>query len=362
MKEEEKIALFDQYLRNELPQDERDKFELDLNENESLSRDLEAYKALSAEIYEGESYGEIKQSLRNIHTELYGKKKFILFQPKFLIPMASAAAIALLLTVYNINSNETAQGDAASDYNELTSELDDSQTSKYHQEEASEVKMTSESDVDSATTILSEMLPISDSEPKGSCFLISKNGYFITSKHLVIKRRYVKIQQKDRGIAFNAEVIYRDSASDFAILKCSEEQASNFSAVPFKFYSDKPKLGDQVFTLGYPKSDIVYTSGEVSSDRGFRSDSLSFQITMPSNPGNSGAPLFTSKGDLVGMVIANNSKKQSVTYVLKSDFIQDRITYAKKKHPIDMSKNYTKRFHHRQDLIAKYRPFIFEIH
>lgn len=362
MTEEEKIALFDAYLRKEMSQEELLAFEQQLNDSEQLRTEFEAYQFFSEEIHDGEEYGAIKDKLEEIHQENFGKKKSIFLRPQFLIPMGVAAGIALLFTVMNpgAQSGDTAANENA-DYHEL----------HYTEEEgeAAEDDMAAEMDTsleitetDTAVSILDEILPLANKQPNGTCFLISKKGFFITSKHLVRKRRYVKLQQKDQDIAFNAEVIYRDSILDFAILKCSEQQAENFKAVPFKFYKSDPKLGDDVFTLGYPKPDIVYTKGVVSSETGFRSDSMSFQISMPSNPGNSGAPLFTRKGDLVGMVIANSSKKQSVTYILKPDYIQERISSLQSDFDIDMSRNYTKRFSKTSDLISKYRPFIFEIH
>ena len=362
MSEEEKIALFDAYSRNEMSLEDRADFERLLEKNEEFAADFEAYKLLAGEIVDSQEYAEISRGLKGIHKDLYDKKKPLLLRPKFLVPMGIAASIALIITIWSPQEGSMAEDSGESaDYVELMHDVDDAAEEGSAIEDPDYIS-EEEAMIDSTVDILDEVLPMVKSEPKGSCFLISKKGYFVTSKHLVKKRKYVNLQQKDRDVSFRTEVIYRDSILDFAVLRCSELVAENFKAVPFKFYRNSPSLGDDVFTLGYPKSDIVYTKGVVSSETGFRSDSMSFQISMPSNPGNSGAPLFTKKGDLVGMVIANHSKKQSVTYILKPDYIQERLKSLNAVHDIDMSKNYSKRFNKTSDLISKYRPYIFEIH
>ena len=194
--------------------------------------------------------------------------------------------------------------------------------------------------------------------------MIAENGYFLTSKHLVKNKNVFTIQHRETGKTFESKVVYRDSLLDFAVLKCHEDVATQFEAVPFQFYGDDLSLGDEVFTLGYPKSDIVYTKGDVSSETGFRSDSNYIEISMPSNPGFSGAPLFTYEGRLAGIITANNSKKQSVTYVLKHDYILDRIDILNTRDSmgIDLRTNYSRSYSKTSSLIDKLRPYIFELH
>ena len=370
MTEEEKIELFDAYLSNELSAEDKVDFQRLLDKNIDLKAEFEEYKSFSQEIYEGAEYGSIKGNLDQIHTGLYGEQKSskpLILRPKFYIPLGIAASITLLVMIVN-PFGKGGNGDMVAnenEYHELTNtEATDEEAGEGADDTYEENIFTHEfEETDTASnSILDQELQISYKTPKGSCFMISKDGFFITSKHLVKNRKYVRIQQKDRGKAFHAEVVYRDSLLDFAILQCARKQTDKFKAIPFKFYRKKPSLGEDVFTLGYPKADIVYTKGVVSSETGFKSDSVSYEASMPSNPGNSGAPLFTAKGDLVGMVIANNSKKQSVTYILKPYYIQERLKNLKDSLNIDMSSNYTKRFARIPDMIEKYRSYIFEIH
>ena len=69
------------------------------------------------------------------------------------------------------------------------------------------------------------------------------------------------------------------------------------------------EIGDDVFTLGFPISDLLgkevkYTDGSISSLSGLKGDATFFQISVPIQPGNSGGPLVNEKGNVVGIVTA----------------------------------------------------------
>ena len=358
MSEEEKIALFDAYLRNELNETQGKEFEDLLEKSEDFQASYSEYLADYKLIQDGIEYDDIKKQLKVLHPKT---RKFILFKPLFYIPLAAAAAIALLFTIGPLNqNNNTASAEDSSKYQELSTEEEANETSFAVESELDD-KQTQDS-TDHFVDELSKVLEIEYIEPKGTSFCISEQGYFITAKHLVHKRRYIKLQQLDLGLVFNTEVIYRDSVLDFALLKCSAENATQLNQILFKINKSEYDLGDEVFTLGYPKADIVYTKGSISSANGFRSDTMTFEVSMASNPGNSGAPLFSTQGELIGMIIANNSKKQSVTYVLKPELIEKRLKSLANEHDFKVNTNSKLKNSSSTDLIKKLRPFVFEVH
>ena len=63
------------------------------------------------------------------------------------------------------------------------------------------------------------------------------------------------------------------------------------------------EVGEEVFVLGYPLTatmgdEIKLTTGVISSKSGFQGDISQYQISAPVQPGNSGGPLFDSKGNI----------------------------------------------------------------
>jgi len=370
MNEEEKIALFDAYLKGELSGDHLHDLEKLLDKSEEFRAEFEAYQLFANQIKSGEEYGRINKKLRKIHHELYTqKKKPLLLRPVFLTIASAAAIITLLVTVVpNLLNTGSENAVAANDYQELNGDAEAAEeaTEIYVEYDSIENNKDSSDNMgeyeSEAIDALDQSIAYSQQkEPKGTCFLISNAGYFITAKHLVKKRKIVRIQQKELDMAINTEVIYRDSVLDFAILRCSKSKSELFGRVPYRIMKNDPSLGEDVFTLGFPKPEVVYTKGTVSSENGFRSDSLTYEISMPANKGNSGAPLFGDRGNLAGFIVANNSKKQSVTYVVKPSYIHQIISDIDD-YNIDLSNNYSKTSSKRATLIEAFRPFVFEVH
>lgn len=369
MNEEEKIALFDAFIQGDLGGEDLVNFQRLLDKSESFKAEFEAYFSFAQQIRDGEQYGRINKNLRKIHHEIYhAPKKPILLRPIVLTILSSAALIALLITVVpNLLNTSGSEDMAQNDYQELNGDSFAAEESteinvEYEGSQENKDSSLNQSEFESdAIDVLDESIAYSANiDPNGTCFLISQEGYFITAKHLVKKRKTVLIQQKELNLAINTEVIYRDSLLDFAILRCSPYKAEQFERVPFKIMKENPSLGEDVFTLGYPKGEIVYTKGTVSSENGFKSDSLTYEISMPANKGNSGAPLFGDRGNLAGFIVANNSKKQSVTYVVKPSYILDRIQ-SLSEYEISLNRNYTKASSKRSTLIKAFRPFVFEV-
>jgi serine protease Do len=92
------------------------------------------------------------------------------------------------------------------------------------------------------------------------------------------------------------------------------------------------KLGDSVFTIGFPNTDIQgvapkLTRGEISSMAGIRDNPRYFQISVPVQPGNSGGALVDERGNVVGVVAARLD--DAVTYNA-SGALPQNVNYAVK--------------------------------
>ncbi len=148
----------------------------------------------------------------------------------------------------------------------------------------------------------------------GSGFIISDDGYILTNYHVVeYAKQYdykLNVMMYD-GKSFDATIIGYEEDNDIAVIKIDE--ALN---TPVTFgNSDKLRVGDKVYAVGNPLGELTYTmtSGMVSArDRiittGDGSSINMFQFDAAVNSGNSGGPVYNSRGEVVGIVTAKYSE------------------------------------------------------
>jgi S1-C subfamily serine protease len=85
-----------------------------------------------------------------------------------------------------------------------------------------------------------------------------------------------------------------------------------------------------VFTLGYPKDEIVYGEGYLSSKTGMKGDTLNCQISLAANPGNSGGPVLNKNGEVIGILNARQTTAEGVVFAIKSQNILRALDQLKK--------------------------------
>ncbi|MEE4245395.1 MAG: Do family serine endopeptidase [Kangiellaceae bacterium] len=136
--------------------------------------------------------------------------------------------------------------------------------------------------------------------PSGSGFIIDKQGYVLTNRHVIdgVKSVYVQLVNKH---VYRAEVLGEDAGTDIALLKIDE---SNLKAVKIGEV-DKLKVGAWVLAYGAPYGlEQTVTAGIVSAKgRSIgREQYVPFiQTDAAVNRGNSGGPLFNEAGEVVGI-------------------------------------------------------------
>ena len=134
----------------------------------------------------------------------------------------------------------------------------------------------------------------------GSGFIISPDGIILTNAHVVRDAREVSVKLTDRR-EFRAKVLGSDPKTDVAVLKID---AKNLPVVPLSKSNDL-KVGEWVLAIGSPYGlESTVTAGVVSAKgRSLPDDSnVPFiQTDVAVNPGNSGGPLFNTRGEVVGI-------------------------------------------------------------
>lgn len=128
-------------------------------------------------------------------------------------------------------------------------------------------------------------------------------GYAVTNHHIVAGKQSVVLVD-NRGKEFQARVVTSDAGNDIALLAVNDPELLP-PALPIA--SAGARLGASVFTIGFPRVDVMGTSpklslGIISSVNGMHDDPASYQISVPIQPGNSGGPLLNMRGEVVGLV------------------------------------------------------------
>ncbi|MCL6524538.1 MAG: trypsin-like peptidase domain-containing protein [Thermoflavifilum sp.] len=155
----------------------------------------------------------------------------------------------------------------------------------------------------------------------GTGFLISENGYLVTNYHVVQRADSIYVQD-NKGNAYKAELVFQDPHVDLAVLKIMDSSFCMNKSLPYKLSPAEAPLGEQVFTLGYPKDEIVYGEGYISSETGYRDDSTAYQLSIPVNPGNSGGPLFDSRGRIIGIISGKQGESDRIAFAIKASYLK----------------------------------------
>jgi serine protease Do len=138
-------------------------------------------------------------------------------------------------------------------------------------------------------------------EAKGSGFIINANGTIVTNNHVVQGARSVTVTLVD-GTSYTAKVIGTDPRTDLAVLRISAGHK-----LPYLQLGDSGNVepGQWVIAMGNPFGlSGTVTAGIVSAkgrDIGEGPYDNFIQVDAPINRGNSGGPLFTQDGEVVGV-------------------------------------------------------------
>ena len=171
-------------------------------------------------------------------------------------------------------------------------------------------------------------LPAEIKKSTGTGFAISNDGYLVTNYHVIADASKITVQA---GGAYEARIVTKDQASDLAILKIEARTR------PLRLALEAtPRLGDSVTTGGYPNPSIQGTSlkltrGVISGMKGYSDDERDYQIDATIQPGNSGGPLLSASGEVIGIVVAKindafvaqatGSLPQNVNYAIKLSYL-----------------------------------------
>lgn len=171
-----------------------------------------------------------------------------------------------------------------------------------------------------------------DTESLGSGFIISTDGYIMTSNHVIQDADEIIVRTID-GDEYTAKMVGADPGSDLALLKIEPES----ELMPAKFGSSTDLLvGEWVVAIGAPFGfDYSVTAGIVSAKgRPLQTEKYVpfIQTDVAINPGNSGGPLFNMRGEVVGInaqIVSRSGGYLGLSFAIPSDVAVDVIEQLK---------------------------------
>ena len=162
-------------------------------------------------------------------------------------------------------------------------------------------------------------------QARGSGFIIRQDGLIVTNNHVVKDGSAVSVTLDD-GTELKAKVLGTDPRTDIAVLKIDAGKPLPFIQLG---NSRDVRPGEWVIAMGNPfglgGSVTAGIVSAVSRDIGSGPYDQFIQVDAPINQGNSGGPLFTQDGKVIGMntaIFSPTGGSVGIGFAIPSDMIR----------------------------------------
>ena len=165
-------------------------------------------------------------------------------------------------------------------------------------------------------------------EARGSGFIIDADGTVVTNNHVIHNAKSISVTLSD-GTELPAKLIGTDPRTDIAVLKIATTRK-----LPFISLGDSAavKPGEWVVAMGNPFGlGGTVTAGIVSAlgrDIGSGPYDDYIQIDAPINQGNSGGPLFTQDGHVIGIntaILSPTGGSIGIGFAIPADMVRQVV-------------------------------------
>lgn len=179
----------------------------------------------------------------------------------------------------------------------------------------------------------------------GSGFIISDNGYVLTSNHVVADTTADYTVILDPKHKYPVKVLSRNPINDTAVLKIERPTGDGYPRFPFLEMADSNKieLGEEVIAVGNALGEFTDTisAGIVSGlsrfisayggiDNQMQNLRGLIQTDAAINPGNSGGPLINMEGKVIGINTAMIAGAQNIGFAIPINYAKKDLEEVKK--------------------------------
>ncbi len=188
---------------------------------------------------------------------------------------------------------------------------------------------------------------IAEKKDIGSGFYVSKFRHIVTNQHVVNECKKITVGDSINS-QIPADLIASDRKNDLAILQTiSMEMASadtksfvqklSIQVVPLLsgglMRSEDVVGGEQIYIAGYPLGNMVSDQmklgdGIVSATKGMDNDVSQFIVSSDIKRGNSGGPVYDSKGNVVGVAVSrlNVNRTDTINFAIKGSTVKQFLS------------------------------------
>lgn len=332
MSELNMLETVERYIRGEMNPDERMHFEQLRKTNAEVDQLVVEHTFFLQQLNRFGEWKRFRGMLQSVHTDLSekgsilssrlgGKARVIYLFNRYKRVGSIAAAIAIITTL-SISALVwmLSPSSPGSQFEELNK--------KFTQLEYKTRKQASEIDqIKKSKTIPADM-PFTTG---GTGFIIDPKGYLVTNAHVVSGATTIAIQN-NKG-EFLVEVVYIDKQRDLAILRITDDNFKGYGSLPYSISRKAGQLADPIFTLGYPRNEVVYSQGYLSARTGYDGDTLSCQIEISANRGNSGSPIINRRGEVIGILNGRQTNAEGFAFAVQGKYIYQLSDSLRKADP-----------------------------
>ncbi len=144
----------------------------------------------------------------------------------------------------------------------------------------------------------------------GTGFVVRKDGWIATNLHVIAGARELIVVTTDNHEYPVADVLASDEVADLALVRV---EASDLRPVVLGD-SEQVRPGDSVVAIGHPLGlEDTVSNGLVSAVRADAGLTV-LQISAPIAPGSSGGPLFSDKGEVIGVATSFINAGQNLNF------------------------------------------------